>query len=214
MSSSSHPPQIRFKNNVMSFSELISDLVTSAHVNHIPITTTSTMINIARVALQNIDADTTMTSFIEKSYPHWDAIKKKDVDFFLKSGMVIFNGLPEKNIEDFSFLFRCNVYIPEDANVKMSVDLYKAIEASGVRKGDIVTYSQSGKMLTFKVKPFIEEELMEQIWTFFHGSCKQSVSYTHFRRCPDPTTKKYTQKFISEISVKKACELWEIKEFF
>jgi hypothetical protein len=70
----------------------------------------------------------------------------------------------------------------------------------------------------FWVRPLLQSHMYETIWTFFHGSCKQAISYIHFKREPDPVTKKYRKEFLSvvngeRVSVAKNRELFEMTEF-
>jgi hypothetical protein len=62
-------------------------------------------------------------------------------------------------------------------------------------------------------QPLVDEETLERMWCFFHSSVKQSISYVHFKRDPDPETRKYRQTYMPAISIKKSVEMWEIKEF-
>ena len=212
---SSDTPQDRFKDNAVKFSELIGDVIARAHQVFVAITTTTVLLDIAKLGLANAPADTLIEIFIKKSYAHWEKLKMRDVQFFLKEGLIIFEGLPEQNVADFNRLFVAKIYTPLSADVTMSVELYKAIEKSGVfnQKRDEVTLDRSGVVTKFRVEPLVDDALMSQVWTFFQASAKQSVSYIHFRRSPDLITKKYRQPYFAEISVKKATELWELKEY-
>lgn len=60
--------------------------------------------------------------------------------------------------------------------------------------------------------PLIDEQLIEFMWNFFHGSVKQAISYIHFKRDPDPVTKKYRAKYMPMVSVAKCAADWKIVE--
>jgi hypothetical protein len=55
-----------------------------------------------------------------------------------------------------------------------------------------------------------DETIQEGVWEIFHSLIKNAVCFIHVSRKPDPTTKKYTQNFFPEISIKKQVELWKI----
>jgi hypothetical protein len=55
-----------------------------------------------------------------------------------------------------------------------------------------------------------DESVQSLIWDIFDSFIKDSICYVHTKRCPDPTTKKYTQAFFPEISVKKQVENWKV----
>jgi hypothetical protein len=55
-----------------------------------------------------------------------------------------------------------------------------------------------------------DETVQSIIWEIFESFIKDSICYVHLKRCPDPTTKKYTANFIPEISVKKQVEAWKL----
>ena len=58
--------------------------------------------------------------------------------------------------------------------------------------------------------PLFDETVQEGIWEMFHSLIKTAVCFIHTSRKPDPTTKKYTQNFFPEISIKKQVEMWKI----
>lgn len=58
--------------------------------------------------------------------------------------------------------------------------------------------------------PLFDETIQEGIWEMFHSLIKTAICHIHVSRKPDPTTKKYTQNFFPEISIKKQVELWKI----
>ncbi len=55
-----------------------------------------------------------------------------------------------------------------------------------------------------------DETVLSIIWELFECFIKDSICFIHKKRSPDPTTKKYTQNFIPEISVKKQVEAWKL----
>lgn len=55
-----------------------------------------------------------------------------------------------------------------------------------------------------------DDSVQSLIWDIFDSFIKDSICYIHTKRCPDPTTKKYTQAFFPEISVKKQVENWKV----
>jgi hypothetical protein len=55
-----------------------------------------------------------------------------------------------------------------------------------------------------------DETIQEGVWELFHSLIKTSVCYIHQTRKPDPVTKKYTQNFFPEISIKKQVDMWKL----
>jgi hypothetical protein len=55
-----------------------------------------------------------------------------------------------------------------------------------------------------------DETVQEGVWEMFQSLIKTAICFIHTSRKPDPTTKKYTQNFFPEISIKKQVELWKI----
>lgn len=56
----------------------------------------------------------------------------------------------------------------------------------------------------------VSEEIQANLWDFFDSLIKTSIVYIHQQRKPDPSTKKYTQAFFPEISVKNEVTRWRI----
>jgi hypothetical protein len=55
-----------------------------------------------------------------------------------------------------------------------------------------------------------DESVQEGVWEMFQSLIKTSICYLHYMRKPDPVTKKYTQNFFPEISIKKQVEMWKL----
>jgi len=59
----------------------------------------------------------------------------------------------------------------------------------------------------------VNDKVQDQMWSFFHLSVRQAISFIYFERKFDPAVGKFTQPYRPEVSMKKLAELWEIKEF-
>ncbi len=55
-----------------------------------------------------------------------------------------------------------------------------------------------------------DETIQEGVWELFESLIKAAICYVHYMRKPDPTTKKYTQAFFPDISIKKQVEIWKL----
>lgn len=61
-----------------------------------------------------------------------------------------------------------------------------------------------------KDENIVTPQMKEQLWTKLHSMCINAIRFAHFKRSPDPETKKYTQTFLPRISIKKGIELFRI----
>lgn len=55
--------------------------------------------------LKSLSPDKLITAFISGSHSHWDQIKKRNEDFFIKNSANIFAGLPSQCASTFSEIF-------------------------------------------------------------------------------------------------------------
>jgi hypothetical protein len=55
-----------------------------------------------------------------------------------------------------------------------------------------------------------DDTIQEGVWEMFQSLIKTAVCYVHQQRKPDPETKKYTQNFFPDISIKKQVEMWKL----
>jgi hypothetical protein len=83
---------------------------------------------------------------------------------------------------------------------------------SGIPENQIKAFSQLFDIKDNEGNALIDDGTLEQFWSFFHSFVKIAVCHIHLQRKPDPITKKYTQTYFSEISIRKEVETWKIKE--
>ena len=93
----------RFVLNMEGLFQLISELVDSAYKSNYKIVN-PTLVNLAGFVLFKLDKEYIIKTFIEKSHPHWELIKKRDEDFFINAAGKVFAGLPVDAIGAFKEL--------------------------------------------------------------------------------------------------------------
>jgi hypothetical protein len=83
---------------------------------------------------------------------------------------------------------------------------------SGIPEAQIKAFSQLFDIKDGEGNALIDDSTVEQFWSFFHSFVKIAVCHVHLQRNPDPITKKYTQTYFADISIRKEVETWKIKE--
>jgi hypothetical protein len=80
----------------------------------------------------------------------------------------------------------------------------------GIPEKNLDEFNQLFDMKKPDGSPLFDQTIQEGIWEMFQSLIKTAICYIHYMRKPDPTTKKYTQNFFPEISIKKQVELWKL----
>jgi hypothetical protein len=113
----------RFFLNAKGLFTLVAELVETAHKQGLKIVNPK-LVNFAGIVLFNIDKKTVIDKFIERSYPHWDLIFKRDEGFFFENAGSVFVGLPLDRVNAFRELFILKM---EDGELFISEDDREAL---------------------------------------------------------------------------------------
>lgn len=83
---------------------------------------------------------------------------------------------------------------------------------NGLPEAQVQAFNSLFDMKDANGNPIIDVDTLDEFWSFFHSFVKISVCHIHLQRKPDPTTKKYTQNYFGDISIKKQVDQWQIRE--
>lgn len=83
---------------------------------------------------------------------------------------------------------------------------------NGLPEAQVQAFNSLFDMKDREGRPIIDAETLDEFWSFFHSFVKIAVCHIHLQRKPDPTTKKYTQTYFGDISIKKQVDQWQIRE--
>src|ERR1700722_19569416 len=82
----------------------------------------------------------------------------------------------------------------------------------GIPENQIQSFSQMFDLKDVDGNALIDDARLNEFWSFFHSFVKIAVCHIHVQRKPDPTTKKYTQSYFPEISIRNEVNLRKIKK--
>lgn len=94
-----------FKENVLILIKHTSTIVNHVNDKGINSGISLPVLEIASFLVSSSNNETLIKGFIERSYPHWDVIKKKDTAFLVENSEVLFSEIGEDYIKPFKNLF-------------------------------------------------------------------------------------------------------------
>ena len=65
----------------------------------------------------------------------------------------------------------------------------------------------------FDDETIVTEQMKELLWSKVNKMCVSSICYCHYRRNPDPETRKYRDTFAPSVKVREGVELFKIPPF-
>lgn len=97
----------QFKTNMIDLSLLMYELLQYADSRGYKVGVEPAMMRLATEFIKTLDQKRMIESFIEHSHVHWDAIRKRDEQFFFENSTVIFGRLPvsESTKDSFKTLY-------------------------------------------------------------------------------------------------------------
>lgn len=99
------PPEKRFLDNVCELCQLTRDIVTDATAAGMVVPVQPYIIDIARGVVSGMDPHKVINTFLTRSFPHWDKIKVRDVEFFKAATPILFDGAPKEHVDAFVALY-------------------------------------------------------------------------------------------------------------
>jgi hypothetical protein len=104
-----------FKTNVLSFTNVIYDIVADAKDFGADVPASPEIISLARTVVENTDAEKLIHLFIKKTIEHWEKIRVKDLVFFREKAFTIFAEIPADKIEKMNQLY--DFVLPDGAKL-------------------------------------------------------------------------------------------------
>lgn len=187
-------PAERFKRNMVTLLEIISDMFDEGNRNSI-VKSDFKLITILKILIESTPGDYMINNFIKKSYPYWERIRERDIEYFKEHGLDFFTNVKEKGIDSLT-----------DEKQKNN-DFIKNLKSSHLDNFKLLlegSYTENGKVIDI-----LDEERKEDIWKILNSFVKISVSHVHLER--QYIGGKYTQEYFPEINVKENIETWNIR---
>jgi len=184
--------QERFKSNMEILLDIITEMFEEAIENNL-IEDNTGLFNLVKLMIKNCSSEKMINNFIKKTYPHWEKLKDRDLEYFKNMGLELFNVVQDKGIDHY-----------KDDNTK---DIFSKIKDSHLESFKKIlesSYEQDGS----EVEIF-DDEKKEDIWKIIHSFVKISVVYVHDKR--NYRDGKYTSEFFPEVKVKENITRWGIK---
>ena len=184
--------QERFKSNMEILLDIITEMFEEAIENNL-IEDNTGLFNLVKLMIRNCSCEKMINNFIKKTYPHWEKLRDRDLEYFKSMGLELFNVVQDKGIDHY-----------KDDNTK---DIFSKIKDSHLESFKKIlesSYEQGGS----KVEIF-DDEKKEDIWKIIHSFVKISVVYVHDKR--NYKDGKYTSEFFPEVKVKENITRWGIK---
>lgn len=103
----------RFHSNFQGFLDLIIYYLQEAGEKGIP-TLRPEIFQLAKQFITTQDPNKVIETFTIKTGPHWDLIRKRDVDFFLNHANELFHVFSAQHIESFKLLFTTKDFLDGD----------------------------------------------------------------------------------------------------
>lgn len=107
------PPEERFKIVTMELCDVMIELLNKQKNPVIP----PFMVAIAKIYMSGLSNDTLIENYIHYSKSHWDAVLKKDTEYFLKNKVSVFGELPQGNGPEMFSAFMSKGSKPEDVEM-------------------------------------------------------------------------------------------------
>ena len=192
--SSQVKPSERFKKNMLIFLDIIAEMFQEGSENNI-VDTDSKLLTILKVLIESTPSDYMIRNFIRKTYPYWEKIKERDIEYFKENGLEFFTTVKEKGVE--------NIAGEESKNNSFIKNL-KSSHIDNFKKLLEGSYTQGGEEIDI-----LDKERKEDIWKILESFVKISISHVHSQRIY--IEGKYTQEYFPEINVQENVELWSIK---
>lgn len=192
--SSEVKPSERFKKNMLIFLDIIAEMFQEGSENDI-VDTDSKLLTILKILIESSPSDYMIKNFIRKTYPYWEKIKGRDIEYFKENGLEFFTTVKEKGVE--------NIAGEESKNNSFIKNL-KTSHIDNFKKLLEGTYTQNGEEIDI-----LDSERKEDIWKILGSFVKISISHIHSERIY--VDGKYTQEYFPEINVQENVQTWSIK---
>lgn len=184
-------PVDRFKKNMLTLLDIISDMFEEASDNNL-VETDTKLLTILKVIISSTNGEYMLKNFIKRSNPYWDKIKDRDIDYFKNFGLDLFTSVKHNGLNSFKEGDNDFVNNLKDSHVD---NFKKMLEA---------TYTSGGEEIEI-----FDQERKEDIWKIMGSFVKISLSHIHEERIY--TDGKYSTEYFPEINVKENVEKWEIR---
>jgi hypothetical protein len=94
-----------FKTNVITFTELIYDIVADAKDCGKEVPVSPELVTMVQGIVENTDAEKLIHIFTKKTIDHWEKIRIKDLVFFREKAFTIFADIPKDKIDKLNQLY-------------------------------------------------------------------------------------------------------------
>lgn len=188
---SSVKPCDRFKKNMITLLDIISDMFEEASDNNL-VESDTKLLTILKVIINSTNGDYMIKNFIKRSNPYWEKIRARDIEYFKNFGLDLFTSVKEKGVDSFK----------EGENTFF--DNLKDTHVDNFKKMLESTYMSDGEEIEI-----FDDERKEDIWKILGSFVKISISHIHEER--DYSNGKYSVEYFPEINIKDNVQSWEIR---
>jgi hypothetical protein len=172
-----------FKSNMMTIGDYLKDMVEEGYNNDLT-ELNPKKFNIGLTIFKTkADPISLIEKFIENSYAHWGKIKEKNVEYFKKEALELFNTTKKGGAENLA---------PEGMSAITNEELEDFKDLFTLK------YMDSGE----EVEIF-DEDRVESIWAIMTGSVKLSLKYVNEKRKTD-------EKFMPKVETIENGKLWNV----
>jgi hypothetical protein len=99
------PPEERFKRRLIEFIEFTKSVIVEGTAAGIQTPVSPLIMDLSKAFIEKEDAGKIVTTFTIRSLKSWDRIKSHDVEYIKNAGTSVFDGVPQKSVEDFKSLY-------------------------------------------------------------------------------------------------------------
>jgi hypothetical protein len=94
-----------FYDNLIVLIDYIIEIIKHIQARDIKIEASTGTLSAAKMYLSTCDSHSIVTGFIKRSYPYWDRVHNKDLDFLVNNSCVLFSEVGKEHIQAFTSIF-------------------------------------------------------------------------------------------------------------
>lgn len=182
----------KFRTNLLILIDIVSEMFEEGYENKV-IATDFKLLPILKIVIKKVPGEKLLKNFIKRSYPYWNQIHEKDINYFKNLGLELFDVVKDKGVEEYTKDSDDGFLNKISGN---HIDLFKEL-----MEGE---YTSNGETVSI-----LDDERKDDIWKILHSFVKICVIYVHQER--KFQNGKYQVEFFPEIKVKENVEKWKIK---
>ena len=186
------PAEERFKRNFLTLVDICHEMVQEGSENGVS-SITPTMFNLVKIFITRLEGKFLLERFIRKTYPYWDKIYDKDLEYFKDLGLSLFSMAEDKGIDDM---------MGEDKSIAGGIGMDQISSFKNLLSSNYT--DENGNQVEI-----FDDEKIEDTWKIMHGFVKQSILYIHSQR--EMVDGEYTKDYFPNVNIKENGERWKVK---